>query len=66
LYGLAGTGKSSLAAEYAHRFANDFAGVWWAPAEQRTLLVASAAALGGRLDPRLANLSDPPIERGQG
>jgi hypothetical protein len=29
-------------------------------------LVASAAALGGRLDPRLANLSDPPIERGQG
>jgi len=58
LYGLAGTGKSSLAAEYAHRFANDFAGVWWAPAEQRTLLVASLAALGGRLDPRLANVSD--------
>jgi len=58
LYGLGGTGKSALAAEYAHRFANDYAGVWWAPAEQRTPLVASLAALGGRLDPRLANVSD--------
>jgi tetratricopeptide (TPR) repeat protein len=58
LCGLGGTGKSALAAEYAYRFANDYAGVWWAPAEQRTLLVASLAALGGRLDPRLANVSD--------
>lgn len=58
LYGLGGTGKSSLAAEYAYRFANDYAGVWWTPAEQRTLLVASLAALGGSLDPRLANVSD--------
>jgi tetratricopeptide (TPR) repeat protein len=58
VYGLGGSGKSAFAAEYAHRFANDYAGVWWAPAEQRTLLVASLAALGGRLDPRLANVSD--------
>ena len=49
LYGLGGTGKSSLAAEYAHRYANDYAGVWWAPAEQRTLLVSSLATLGGKL-----------------
>ena len=58
LYGLGGTGKSSLAAEYAHRYANDYAGVWWAPAEQRTLLVSSLATLGGKLDPRFANVSD--------
>ncbi|HEY6619403.1 MAG TPA: tetratricopeptide repeat protein [Steroidobacteraceae bacterium] len=58
LHGLGGTGKSALAAEYAYRFANEYAGVWWASAEQRTLLVASLAALGGRLDPRLANISE--------
>jgi tetratricopeptide (TPR) repeat protein len=58
LYGLGGTGKSALAAEYAHRYANDYVGVWWAPAEKRTLLVSSLAMLGSRLDSRLANLSD--------
>ncbi len=58
IYGLGGTGKSSLAAEYAHRYANDYAGVYWASAEERTVLVSALAALAGKLDPRLANLSD--------
>ena len=58
IYGLGGTGKSSLAAEYAHRYANDYAGVYWASAEERTVLVSALATLAGKLDPRLANLSD--------
>jgi hypothetical protein len=52
--GLGGIGKTSLAVEYAHRYGNSYAGVWWAPAEQRTLLVASLASLAARLEPRLA------------
>ncbi len=58
IYGLGGTGKSSLVAEYAHRYANDYAGVYWASAEQRTVLVSALATLAGKLDPRLANLPD--------
>jgi tetratricopeptide (TPR) repeat protein len=53
IHGLGGIGKTSLAAEYVHRHAGAFAGVWWAPAQERTLLVASLAALAARLDPRL-------------
>jgi tetratricopeptide (TPR) repeat protein len=56
--GLGGTGKSSLATEYAHRYANEYSGVWWASAEQRTLLESSLATLAGKFDPRLINLSD--------
>jgi tetratricopeptide (TPR) repeat protein len=58
IYGLGGSGKSSLAAEYAHRHGGEHSGVWWAPAEQRTLLVSSLASLAGRLDPRLASEPD--------
>jgi tetratricopeptide (TPR) repeat protein len=58
IYGLGGTGKSSLAAEYAHRYANDYSGVYWASAEQRTVLVSGLATLAGKLDPRLMNLPD--------
>jgi tetratricopeptide (TPR) repeat protein len=61
IHGLGGIGKTSLAAEYAHRYASDHAGVWWAPAEQRTLLIASLAALAGRLEPRL--IDEPDQER---
>src|SRR6202022_4054701 len=46
------------AAEYAHRYASAYAGVWWAPAEKRTLLVSSLAALAGRIEPRLAEEPD--------
>jgi tetratricopeptide (TPR) repeat protein len=54
IFGLGGIGKTSLAVEYAHRYGGSYAGVWWAPAEQRTLLVASLASLAARLEPRLA------------
>ena len=53
IHGLGGIGKTSLAAEYVHRHAPAFAGVWWAPAQERTLLLASLAALASRLDPKL-------------
>ncbi len=58
IYGLGGTGKSSLAAEYAHRYANEYSGVFWISAQQRTLLVSGLASLAGKLDPRLMNLPD--------
>ena len=43
--GLGGVGKTSLAVEYAHRFRNLYDGVWWCPAETRTALMTSLAAL---------------------
>ena len=55
LHGLGGTGKSSLAAEYAHRAANEYAGVWWAPAENRTVLMASLSDLAFSLDRSIVN-----------
>jgi tetratricopeptide (TPR) repeat protein len=54
IHGLGGIGKTTLAIEYAHRYAGVYRGVWWANAEQRSVLVASLAALAGRLDRRLA------------
>jgi tetratricopeptide (TPR) repeat protein len=58
ILGLGGMGKTTLAAEYAYRNAGLFAGVWWAPAQERALLVGSLAALAGRLDPRLEDEPD--------
>ena len=58
IHGLGGVGKTSLAAEYAHRHASQFAGVWWAPAENRTLLINSLAAFAGQLLPSLAQEVD--------
>ena len=58
IYGLGGIGKTSFAAEYAHRYAGYYAGVWWVLAEQRTQIIASLAALAGRLDPRLTEEPD--------
>lgn len=43
--GMGGVGKTSLAVEYAHRFRNLYDGVWWCPAETRTDLMTSLAAL---------------------
>jgi hypothetical protein len=58
IHGLGGIGKTSLATEYAHRYAHAYSGVWWAPAEQRTLLVSSLASLAGHVDPHLASECD--------
>jgi tetratricopeptide (TPR) repeat protein len=58
IHGLGGIGKTALATEYVHRYAGAYSGVWWANAEQRTVLVASLAALAGRLDRRLTEEPD--------
>ena len=58
MHGLAGIGKTSLASEYAHRYAGEYSGVWWAACEQRMLLISSLAMLAAKLDPRLANEPD--------
>jgi hypothetical protein len=38
LQGMGGVGKTSLAVEYAHRFAGDFEAVWWIDAENPSLV----------------------------
>lgn len=58
IHGLGGLGKSSLAAEYAHRYADAYSGVWWAPASQRALLIESLTALARHINPRLAETAD--------
>jgi tetratricopeptide (TPR) repeat protein len=58
IHGLGGIGKTTLAIEYAHRYAGAYSGVWWANAEQRAVLIASLASLAGRLDRRLAEEPD--------
>jgi len=55
IYGLGGVGKTSLAIEYTHLHIDDYAGIWWAAAENRTILIANLAELAGVLDSRLAN-----------
>ncbi|WP_051723636.1 FxSxx-COOH system tetratricopeptide repeat protein [Micromonospora chokoriensis] len=46
LHGLGGVGKTSLAVEYAHRFAGDYALAWWINAEQSGLIGEQLTALG--------------------
>ena len=55
IHGLGGVGKTSLAAEYARLYQKEYAGVWWAPAESRAVLLGSLAEFAGVLDPRLAD-----------
>ena len=55
IHGLGGIGKTTLVVEYAHRYAGDYAGVWWAPAENRTILLGSLAELASLLDARLGS-----------
>lgn len=58
IHGLGGVGKTTLATEYAHRHAREYAGVWWAPAEDRPALFASLAQLGKAIEPNLASNID--------
>src|SRR5260370_3767226 len=49
LYGLGGIGKTELAAEYAHRFRDDYDLVWWIRAEREETITGALVALGTRL-----------------
>lgn len=47
--GMGGVGKTTLAAEYCHRFGVRYGGVWWIRAEQEPVMLADLQALGQRL-----------------
>ncbi len=49
LRGISGVGKSQIAAEYAHRFGNDYDIVWWIDAGYRATAREQFAALAPRL-----------------
>jgi transcriptional regulator with XRE-family HTH domain len=46
LHGMGGVGKTQLAAEYAHRFAESYHLAWWISAEQAGLIADQIASLG--------------------
>lgn len=50
LYGTAGIGKTQVAAEYAHRYKNEYDVVWWIPADQVNLVGSSIAGLAQHLN----------------
>jgi hypothetical protein len=47
--GMGGVGKTTLAAEYCHRFGGRYGGVWWVQAEQEPVMLGDLQALGQRL-----------------
>lgn len=49
LAGMGGVGKTTLAAEYCHRFGGRYGGVWWVRAEQESVMLSDLVALGARL-----------------
>ncbi|KAA6214023.1 TIR domain-containing protein [Streptomyces albofaciens JCM 4342] len=50
LYGISGVGKSQIAAEYAHRFGNDYDVVWWISATNRGAAREQLAELATRMN----------------
>ena len=60
--GLGGVGKTALAVEYAHRYRNLYAGVWWCPAETRVGLLTALAGLAVSLG--AATADEPDLEKG--
>jgi hypothetical protein len=49
VFGLGGVGKTSLAVEFAHRYASDYELIWWIAAEQPSSIVAGLVGLARRL-----------------
>jgi tetratricopeptide (TPR) repeat protein len=49
VYGMAGVGKTSLVAEYAHRRRGDYKIVWWVWSDSVSSISASLSALGTKL-----------------
>ncbi|WP_410625618.1 FxSxx-COOH system tetratricopeptide repeat protein [Amycolatopsis sp. cmx-8-4] len=49
LHGIAGVGKTQLAIEYVHRYADHYHLVWWVSIDNPTVAFASLAALAGQL-----------------
>ncbi|MFG6194843.1 FxSxx-COOH system tetratricopeptide repeat protein [Nonomuraea sp. JJY05] len=49
VYGMGGIGKTEIAAEYAHRHAEDYDLVWWIRAEQEETIVNSLIGLGRKM-----------------
>jgi tetratricopeptide (TPR) repeat protein len=47
--GMGGVGKTTLAAEYCHRFGGQYSGVWWIRAEQDSVLLSDLKDLGRKL-----------------
>lgn len=49
IHGPPGSGKTSVAVEYAYRYASEYGIIWWIRAEQPTNLVVDYAGLGWRV-----------------
>jgi tetratricopeptide (TPR) repeat protein len=58
IQGLGGVGKTSIAAEYAHRYRSLYGGVCWCPAETRAGIFGALAELGTSLGAAAANDAD--------
>ncbi|MGH3187645.1 MAG: hypothetical protein ACRDOL_10355, partial [Streptosporangiaceae bacterium] len=51
VHGLGGTGKSTLALQFAHRNRNRYNPVWWISADSGVSVTTGLAELAARLDP---------------
>lgn len=63
LHGLGGVGKTSIATEFAHRYAGSYGLVWQLPAEDRSVLGAAYAELAAILGVRDPGDTADPIGR---
>ncbi|WP_157437376.1 FxSxx-COOH system tetratricopeptide repeat protein [Actinoplanes subtropicus] len=61
LYGLGGVGKTQLAREYVHRFADQYSVVWWVPSDRPEQARASLVSLAERLGLPLRHNSEQTI-----